>query len=283
MVSLSLTFRLSAAAGLCLGILACGAAAAETRPLETSEEWTYYQNETAKIEIPALIIAPKSRGDYPAVLYIHGRWGLSPEVKAHLRQIAERGIKVMAPDYHFARAVPMLAWFNEKELSEDILAAVPHLLALNGKNKKIGILGQDYGGFYAILAAEKFPASVGALMSYYPLTNDPSQPKPRHIYGYMSGVDKIKSPTLFMIGGEDREMRRISTKRVTDRLRHLKIPATLIEYPGANRCFDWRLSSGNLSDDMARADSLNQIVNFLKQNVGGTGLLLLQAQGWQVL
>lgn len=257
--------------------------AADNRPLETSEEWTYYLNDKSKLEIPALVLAPKVRGDFPAVLYVHGRWGLSAEVKDHLRRIAERGVIVMAPDYHFARAIPMLAWFTDNNVTEDILAGVPHLVKRVGDNKKIGIIAQDHGGFHAIKAAAKFPQAVGALIGYYPLSNDPSQPKARHIYGYMAEVDKVTSPTLLMIGGEDREMRRIATKRVVDRLQQLKGQVTYVEYPGADRCFDWRTDSGNFSDGLARVDSLNRIVGFLKQHVGGKNMMVLLPDGWQTL
>ena len=46
----------------------------------------------------------------------------------------------------------------------------------------------------------------------------------------MAEVDKVKAPTLLMIGAEDREMRRIATGRVAGRLKQLKTPIIHVEY-----------------------------------------------------
>ncbi len=269
-----------------LGFVAASSALAEeARPMSVSEEWTSYKNEKDGLEIPALVVAPTKRGNYPATLFLHGRWGLTPEVKAELHRIAERGIVVMAPDYHFARAIPMLAWFTDKDVNDDIMAAVPHLQKMMGgdNKKKVGIIAQDYGGYFAIKAAAKFKDSIGALVGYYPLSNNPQSPKPRHIYGYMAEVDKVKAPTLLMIGAEDREMRRIATGRVAGRLKQLKTPIIHVEYPGADRCFDWRTGSGNFADGLARVDSLNRVAEFFKTHLGGSGLMVLSPDGWQLI
>lgn len=263
------------------------AAAAQTMPHATKTDWMSYRSESDGLEIPALAVRPQSDGDYPTVLYVHGRWGLVPEVVTQLHRIAERGVVVFAPDYYIARAVPTLAWFNDPDVGRDVQSAVPyvHKLANDGRDgrRKIGIVAQDHGGFHAIQASARFPEAVGGIIGYYPLTNDPQQPKARHIYAYMPEVDKVKTPVLFMMGKEDREMRRIAAKRVIERLRSAQRDATFVEFPGANRCYDWRVEPAQMADALARVESLNRLTRFLAQNVGGRSLLVLDADGWRAI
>ena len=263
------------------------AAAAQTVPYTTKTEWLSYRSEDDGLEIPALTIQPQGGGEYPTVLYVHGRWGLVPEVVTQLHRLAERGVVVFAPDYYIARAVPTLAWFNDPDVGKDIQSAVPHLhkLANGGRDgrRRIGIVAQDHGGFHAIQASARFPEAVGALIGYYPLTNDPQQPKPRHLYAYMPEVDNVKAPVLFMMGMEDREMRRIAAKRVIERLRSPQRSATYVEFPGANRCYDWRVEPARMADGLARVESLNRLTRFLAQSIGGKDLLVIEGDGWQTI
>lgn len=262
-------------------------AAAQTAPHATKAEWVSYRSEADGLEIPTLAVRPQRSGDYPTVLYVHGRWGLVPEVVTQLHRLAERGIVVFAPDYYIARAVPTLAWFNDPDVGRDVQSAVPyvHKLANSGRDgrRRIGIVAQDHGGFHAIQASARFPEAVGGIVGYYPLTNDPQQPKARHIYAYMPEVDKVKAPVLFMMGKEDREMRRIAAKRVIERLQSPQHSATYVEFPGANRCYDWRVVQAQMADALARVESLNQLTRFLAQNIGGSGLRVLEADGWRTI
>lgn len=265
-----------------LALTVASAAVPAESPFATRAAWTSYRSAADGLEIPALSLRPAGGGgDVPLVLFVHGRWGLAPEVVAQLERLAERGVEVFAPDYYFARAVPALPWFNDPDLGLDVQSAIPHLRKQT--QRRIALVAQDHGGFYAIQAAARFPEAVGALVGIYPLTNDPQQPKPRHLYAYAADVDKVKVPTLFLIGGEDREMRRIAAKRVVERLQSLKQDATYVEYPGATRCYDWKIDPGRIADAMARADSLNQVVRFLKQTNGGSRLLVLEPSGWRTI
>lgn len=260
----------------------------QANPYDTDEEWTSYRDADNKMDIPALLVAPKKRGNYPVALYIHGRWGLSDEVIAYLHDLAERGVVILAPDYYYARAIPSLPMFNDLDVENDISAGIDHLLKIaDDKTKldadKVALIAQDHGGYFATRIASSRPDVIAAYISWYAVAQNPNSPKAKQIYGYMEEVDKVLAPSLFMIGGEDRQMRRIHVERVAKRMQFLKRDANYIEYPGAERCFDWRTKDASLPNSLARTDSFNQAVRFMKDHVGGDKLLILGNKGWETI
>jgi carboxymethylenebutenolidase len=266
--------------------LMVGASTVTAAPYETQEEWVAYKSESDSLNIPAIIISPRKKGAYPVAMYIHGRWGLTSEVLTQLRNLAERGVVVFAPDQYFARAIPALPMSNDLNIERDLKSGIGFLKGVMGtktslKTDKIGLIAQDHGGYYATRIAASMPSEVGAYVSIYGIAQNPDAPKAKHIYGYMEEVDKVQAPSLFLIGGEDRQMRRIHVKRVADRMKKLGRTAQYIEYPGAGRCYDWRIEEASLADSLARLDSLNQAVRFMKAQLGGTKLLVLSEKGWE--
>ena len=236
--------------------------------------------------VPVLVVSPVEKGSYPAVLYIHGRMGLTETVANHIDAIAERGVVVFAPDYHFAQAIPALAPFDASDAWADVQAAIGFIENANAQyttqtGGKITIIGQDHGGYAGLLVGTRFPAMVGGLIGIYPLMQNPSAAKHHHLLGFAREVEELRTPSLLVIGKSDREMRRIQVKRAADRLQALKRNVRFIEYADVQRCFDWRHSE-SIADANARHDLLNQIVRFLKANAGGEKLLLLGARGWEV-
>lgn len=267
---------------------ACAPASAQTTagPYPTKRLALSYQSDGH--EIPALVVAPAEKGRYPVVLYLHGRFGLTENIAEHLETIAERGVVVLAPDYHFARAVPSLALFHDADTQPDVEAAVPFLTSITSQystleNAPFGIVAEDHGGYYGVLLGVKFADKVGALIGIYPLLQDPNINKIQHLYAFTRAIEELNIPTLLLIGKNDREMRRIQVERVASRLETLKRDVQRIEYAGAQRCFDWRTSQATLSNSIARADATNQIVHYLKRTVGGEKLMVIGPRGWEQL
>jgi carboxymethylenebutenolidase len=252
-------------------------------PYPTKREMLSYAAGNA--EVPVLLVSPADRGAFPVVLYVHGRWGITEEIARHLDAIAERGVVVLAPDYYFSRAIPELPPFSENDAIKDIEPAFAFADAVRARytntTGKIAIIGQDHGGYFALLLAAAKPDRIGAFIGVYPLLGDPTASKTQHLYAYSPAVEDMKTPTLLAIGKDDWEMRRIQNGRVLNRLEGLKTDVRLIEYAGAQRCFDWRTNSGVIADRIARQDLLNQIVGTLKANLGGEKLLVLGPHGWE--
>jgi dienelactone hydrolase len=275
-------------AGLAAAWAACGCASAQSAvaPNPTKRVALSYQSNGH--EVPALMIAPVKKGRYPVVLFLHGRFGLTEPLAAYLETIAERGVVILAPDYHFARAVPSLAPFHDPDMLPDVEAAVPFLASIKGQyttltEARLGIVAQDHGAYFGVLLSTGMADKFGALIGIYPLLQDPNVNKIQHLYAFTRAIEELNVPTLLLIGRNDREMRRIQVERVAARLEALKRDVRLVVYQGAQRCFDWRTSDANLSNTIARADATNQIVRQLKTTIGGDKLLVIGAHGWEFL
>ena len=208
------------------------------RSYTTKREAVSYPS--GKAQVPALVVAPASAGSFPVAGYLHGRWGLTEEVAQYLDSIAEHGIVVFAPDYYFNRATPELAPFADNDAIADIEPIFAFIDGAKGRyttrtDGKVGIIGQDHGGFFALQLSADKPGKIAVLLGIYGMFQDPTVSKTQHLYAYMPAVDELKTPTLLLIGSNDWEMRRLQNGRVVSRLEGLKTDARLIEYAGAQR------------------------------------------------
>lgn len=71
-------------------------------------EWSTYDSNG--VEVPVMVVRPKKKGKFPAVLFQHGRRGLGELVQRHAKRVAARGFVVLAPDIykaHFLGTHPM--------------------------------------------------------------------------------------------------------------------------------------------------------------------------------
>lgn len=238
-------------------------------------------------EVPVLIVAPAAKGSYPVLLYIAGRHGLTEPVAQYLDAVAERGIVVVAPDYQFNRAIPALASFSDTDAIDDLKPVLPFIDTIKDRytsrqDGKVGILAQDHGGYFGILLSTDQPERIGALIGLYPLLQDPKIHKTQQLYAFATQVEDLVTPTLVLLGKNEREIRRFQAERVTSRLEALKRTAVRIELPGAQRCFDWRVDKSNIGDTAARQESLDQIVRFLTAHLRTERLLVLGKRGWEI-
>lgn len=243
--------------------------------------------EGASGQIPVLLVTPAKKGAYPVLLYIAGRHGLTEPTAQYLDAVAERGVVVVAPDYQFNRAIPALAPFSDTDAIDDLKPALPFIEGMRERytsqpSGKIGILAQDHGGYFGILLSVDSPDKVGALIGLYPLLQDPKIHKTQQLYAFATQVEDLTTPTLIMLGKNEREIRRFQAERVSGRLEALKRPVTRVEFPGAQRCFDWRVDDSNIGDTAARQESLNQIVRYLTAHLRTERLLVLGKRGWEV-
>ena len=232
--------------------------------VEIEERSVEYRN--GDVEVPALLLAPKGPGPYPAVLFIHGRSGLNERLVEQAKRLASRGFVVLAPDYHMGRFIPENpiehdpATEKDVELGLDFLKTVP-----KAKMEKVGVVGISRGGYHAALLAVRRAEVVAGIVGYYPHLVNPNAPEPVQVYRYMPEVDQIKVPTLLMVGDKDIELRRELVIRVANRLKELGRSVELVVYPGAQRAFDFRRVDRTLGDDLAREDALNRTVSFLNR------------------
>lgn len=250
-----------------------------TAPLDVDERWVSYPN--GDVDVPAFLVVPQGPGPYAAVVYVHGRWGLTESVRREIRRLASRGFAVLAPAYHLSRVIPALAWYHEPETEKDVEAGLDYLKTLKGvAADKIGVIGVSYGGYHAMLLGVRRP-EVAGVVGYYAVLHNPNAPKPTQLYQFMPEVEELNRPLLLFVGEREWEMRRIQAQRVARRLRELKRPVEVVVYPGADHCFDVRHGVRTVGDDMASADAMNRTATFLTL-VLGTKAFVLGREGWEV-
>lgn len=116
---------------------------------------------SGKDKVTAFRFRPAGAGPFPALVVLHGDFGLTPWVKQQARRLAEKGYVALAVDLYrgerpkdieeahiLERALP------EERVLRDLQAAVDHLAGRPDVNKdRLGIIGWDMGGGYALLGA----------------------------------------------------------------------------------------------------------------------------------
>lgn len=221
------------------------------------------------VEIPALVARPAGGGQYPAVLYLHGRRGLDEPAQRHVRRLAARGFVVLAPDLYLARMIPAMPIEHDYALEDDVAAGLDHLLALPDiAGPRACLYGISRGGYYALkIAVTKKRQDKGAacFVGYYPHLQDPNAGEPMQVYRYALEVDALTIPSLIFLGDQEQYQRRRNIETAVEGLTRLGRPVRLVLYPGVGRGFDFReVHVRTFADDLAAKDAIARAAAFMR-------------------
>jgi carboxymethylenebutenolidase len=157
-----------------------------------------------KETVKAVYCRPPGKGPFPAVVVIHGDFGPTPWVKQQARRLAEKGYVALAVDLYRGELPKTVeeAHILDRGLPEDrVLAdlkgAVDHLAGLPDVNKdRVGVLGWDMGGGYALDAALRDRRLRAVVICYGRLTTDPALLRPLEapVLGIFAGKDEGITP-----------------------------------------------------------------------------------------
>lgn len=240
------------------------------RNYDIKMEWTSYESDGT--EVPAMVVRPKRKGKFPAVLFQHGRRGLDELVQRHARRVAARGFVVLAPDIYKAHFLGTHPIEHDYALEKDVNRGLDALLARNDiSGNKACLYSHTRGGYYTLKVAITFGRQgkdVACYVSYYPHLQDPNAPEPAQVYGYASEVDQMKIPMLVFIGDEEQYQRRRVIETGLASLQKKGRPARLIIYPGVGRGFDFRPENvRTFADDLAARDAVQRAARFMRQHL----------------
>ena len=138
-----------------------------------------------------------------AVVLLHDRYGFDEQVRDWADRFAGLGYRALAIDLYDGRhattwehATSIMNSIDQVWADSDITAAL-HYLKENKPQRKVVILGWDYGGTEALLATLNDPAAVAATISYYPthLNTTPSSP------------ETVDSPMMLILAKRDPELK----------------------------------------------------------------------------
>ncbi len=237
---------------------------------EVDESWvTYQSNET---EVSAMLVRPKQKGRFPAVLFQHGRRGLDELVKRHARRLAARGFVVLAPDIYNAHFLSSHPIEHDYELEKDVDKAVDVLLARDDiSTSKACLYSHTRGGYYTLKVATTFKRQgkdIACYVSYYPHLQDPNAPEPLQVYSYAPEIDQLVIPVLIFIGEDDQYQRMRVVESSVKSLQSQGMDARLIVYPGVGRGFDFRPENvRTFADDLASKDAIQRADKFMRKHL----------------
>jgi len=239
---------------------------------EVEVSWSSFERN--KVEIPVMVVRPKKKGKYPAVLFQHGRRGLGDLVQRHAKRVAARGFVVLAPDVYKAHFIGTHPIEHDYELEKDVNAAIDVLLKRKDiSSKKACIYSHTRGGYYSLKVATTFKRQekdLACYVSYYPHWQDPNAPEAMQVYGYAKEIDQLKLPTLIFIGEQEQYQRRRVIETSIDVLQSKNRDARLIIYPGVGRGFDFRPPNvRSFADDLAAKDAVQRAAAFMRKHLSG--------------
>ncbi|MEK6593819.1 MAG: alpha/beta fold hydrolase [Pseudomonadota bacterium] len=243
-------------AGICLLLIGAHAPAADFKAGNVS-----YRNQD--VEISARLYMPTGSGPHPAVLFVHGRRGWGEEADMQAQRIAARGFAVIAPDYHNSRFIEAWPETHDPATEKDVELALDFLKTLpQVRSDRVCVVGISRGGYHAVLLAARRP-EVACIVTYYGHMVNPNAPEPWQMYRYAPEVDKMNVPTLFIVGEEEFELRRIGIRRAYYALLKRGVPVDIVMYPHARRAFDFRAEQRE-EEKLATEDAARRTAAFIR-------------------
>ena len=193
---------------------------------------------------------PTSSNPTPAVILLHGRWGLHSDEYAFAEQIAQHGYVTLVLDYYAGKGALYSRLVEKWETWEQVIRdSVGFLQNMKGvRPDRIALVGLSQGGFLAVSTSSTLPA-VKAVVSYYGgATNS--------LNDYIEDLP----PVLLIHGGADTVVPAARSQALYDALVSRGKPVELHIYPGVGHAFNL---SGPRYDARAAANAQKRTLAFL--------------------
>ena len=234
-------------------------AVAATGPGPTVRDAAY---RNGNVEITARLYLPPGKGPHPAVLFVQGRRGWGGQAESQVERIARHGYAVLAPDYHSPRFISTCPERHDPETEKDVELALDYLKTVREvRGDRVCVVGISRGGYHAILLAAR-RKEVACIVTYYGHMVDPNAPEPWQVYRWAPEIERIRVPSLFIVGAEDFEVRRLGIYRAFYNLLERGVHAELRIYPQARRAFDFR-ADPRPEEKLATEDAARWTAQFL--------------------
>ncbi|MBI2882103.1 MAG: dienelactone hydrolase family protein [Candidatus Tectomicrobia bacterium] len=183
------------------------------------------------VRIRSFLARPRSGGPFPAVITIHGIFGLNPPDLKLLERLAARGYLALAHGWQSRERDPADDW-----IIEDLRAAVRYL----GENKavdrnRMGLVGFCRGGTIAMLAAGRVAEIAATTVFYGQAVYEGAEPKKP--VSAIDLVENIRAPILVFHGGKDTAYPVEGARRYRDRLKAAGKTYEFEEFPEAGHAY----------------------------------------------
>ncbi len=226
-------------------------------------------------EVKGLLVMPKAGGKHGAVMVVHEIFGLTDHIKEVACRFAQAGYIAFAPDLFSREGAPppltggfgplmeFVQKIPDKQVMEDLKAAMKMLRGKKESNKKVGIVGFCWGGRVSMLL-DGYASDLDAAVAYYgrivgqSTANQPHSP--------LDLADKMKAPLLGHFGGLDRGIPTTDVEKLRDTLKEHNKTVEMHIYEKAGHAFnnDTRESYQKESAEAAWARTLEWYKKYLK-------------------
>jgi carboxymethylenebutenolidase len=229
---------------------------------------------TDEADIPIYIARPDAEGDFPGVIFVHGRRGVDPLAQAHVRRLAARGFVVYAPDLYMGRFIEAMPIEHDYALEGDLNDVLDHVLAEGAHaGDRVCMYSHTRGGYTALKVAVTFDRQADALacyVSYYPHMQDPNAPEPMQVYRYATEADALRIPALIFVGEHEQYQRKRGIDTAVASMQANGLPVQLVTYPGVGRGFEFRAPPvRTFADDLATRDAIMRATVFMNRHLAG--------------
>jgi carboxymethylenebutenolidase len=162
-------------------LVGCGRQAVSTpAPDEPKADVQVVSYRAGADTVRGVLHRPAGKGPFPAVVLVHGDFGLTDWVKGQGRRLADRGFVTLAVDLYRGQPASdvmdahiMGRGLPDDQVAADLKAAVDYLRARADVRKDaLGIMGWGQGGGYALDAALKDARLRAVVVCYGRLTTE---------------------------------------------------------------------------------------------------------------
>jgi carboxymethylenebutenolidase len=215
-----------------MAALALGAGSGQVKDGEVEGKKVKFVS--GKVGFQALEFVPPGKdGPFPAVIVVHGDFGLSPWVHRQCSRLAKNGYHVLALDLYrgelpknIEEAHILGRGLEDDRVHKQVSLAVDRLAKMTEVRKDaIGVLGWDMGGGYALDAALLDKRLKAAVNCYGRLTTDPKK------------LVAMEASLLCLVAGKDQGTNKDVVKQFKAALKKAGKEANLHVYPNAHHGF----------------------------------------------
>ncbi|MEO8464605.1 MAG: dienelactone hydrolase family protein [Gammaproteobacteria bacterium] len=238
-------------------------AASNEAPAVALLEQDVAYGEGQKNNLVGFLAMPKDAAEpLPGIIVIHEWWGLNDQVKAMARKLAGEGYVALAVDlYGGATATTpdkaqglMTTLLDDPEAGRKNLRQAYDYLEKYALAPRIGSIGWDLGGSWALQTALLYPDKLDALVMYY-----------GQVGVERDQLGKLRLPILGFFGSEDKSIPVHDVQNFRTTLNDLGKNAEVLIMIGADHGF--ANPSGRNYNAQSAAEAWAKTLEFLKHNL----------------
>lgn len=188
---------------------------------------------SGKDSVKAYFALPPGEGPFPALIVIHEWWGLTDWIETNADAFANKGYAALAIDLYKGKstknldaAQELMRGLKPDLVNKDIQAAYVFLQNNPKVDKnRIGVIGWDIGGGFALQTATILPKLKAVVMNY------------GNVFTDAANVRKIGCPLLGIFGETDREIPLMDVQNFEQALNDAKKDNKIIIYRNVGHAF----------------------------------------------